>query len=303
MAVLGSSVAQSGTVASRASWPVSSILYYLGGAIVFMGISFFIAQQWHQFGVGMRIFITLGTAVAALMTGVILNQQRQLGAVENAFFLLSGLLMPVGLMVAYEEAGLHIISPALQLQILAVLTAVYLATFLLLRKNLLLIFTVLFATCSFFAIIDVMVGNAPVFDPFTIASYQLLSAGLAWMFLGHGLSRGQHQMLCGWLQGFGVVAFLAAALALGEWKPNQNLFWEIIYPGLVFAVIFLSTHLKSRTFLVFGSLALGSYLTKITLEYFADSLGWAVALILIGFMLMAVAFLALRVQRQFISNR
>ena len=286
----------------RTIWPISTILYYLGSAIVFMGLAFFIDQQWAQFGTPMRVLVTLGTAVSALLTGVLLDQQQQLGAVGNAAFLLSGLLLPVGLIVTFDELGLQVSSLVLQLEILGLLSVVYLASFALLRKTVLLIFALLFGTCCCFAAIDVLVGNTPTLDPFTLASYQLLGVGLAWAFLGHGLSLGAHRILSGWLYGIGIASFLGAALALGEWQPNQNLFWEIVYPGLVFAVIFLGTQLKSRTFLVFGSLALGSYLSKITLEYFADSLGWAVALILVGFLLMAVAFLALHLQRQFISN-
>ena len=94
---------------------------------------------------------------------------------------------------------------------------------------------------------------------------------------------------------------LGAGLALGEWKPHQNIFWESIYPGLIFGVIILSTQLKSKTFLIFGSLALGVYLTKITAEYFSDSLGWAFSLVVVGFLLMGVAYLAVRIKRQYIT--
>jgi hypothetical protein len=300
LAVLGMGIDPLAPATPVAAWPVSAILYYLGGAIVFMGMAFFTAQQWHYFGPTMRVFVTLGAGVAALVTGVLLNPHRQLGAAGSAFFLLSGLLLPIGLIVAYEEAGVRVLNFALQLQILGILTIVYLATFLLFRKTLLLIFALLFGTCCYFGTIDLMVGSAPVFDPFTLAAYQILAAGLSLMFLGHGLAAGKHHAISGWLYGFGVAGFLGAALALGQWKPNQNVFWEIIYPGLVFAVIFLSTRLQSKTFLIFGSLALGSYLSKITIEYFSDSLGWAFALVIVGFLQMAVAFLALRIQRQYI---
>ena len=302
LAVLGTNSDSMSAASKRSAWPVSTILYYLGAAVVFMGTVFFIAEQWNQFGTFMRVFVTLGSGVAALTTGLLLNAHRRLGAAGGAFFLLSGLLLPIGLIVAYDEAGVRINDINLQLQILGILTAVYLATFLLSGKTLLLTFSLLFGTSTYFAATDSLIGSAPVFDPFTFSAYQVLIAGLSLMFLGHGLSAGKHRILCGWLYGTGVVAFLCAALVLGQWKPNQNLFWEIIYPGLVFGVIFLSTHLKSRTFLIFGSLALGSYLSKITVEYFADSLGWAFALIIVGFLLIAVAFLALRIQRQYLNN-
>ena len=122
------------------------------------------------------------------------------------------------------------------------------------------------------------------------------------MLLGYSFVDTDREVLSGWLYAFGVIGFLGAGLALGDWKPNQSVFWEAVYPGLVFGVIFLSTQIKSRVFLVFGSLALGAYLTKITAEYFSDSLGWAFSLVLVGFLLMGVAFLGVRVNRRYVSE-
>ena len=129
----------------------------------------------------------------------------------------------------------------------------------------------------------------------------VLFAGLAYMLLGYSFVGSDREVLTGWLYTFGVFGFLGAAFALGEWKPNQSLFWEAIYPGLVFGIIFLSTHLKSRIFLIFGSLALGAYLSKITAEYFSDSLGWAFSLVIVGFLLMGVAYLAVRLNRRYVA--
>ncbi len=54
--------------------------------------------------------------------------------------------------------------------------------------------------------------------------------------------------------------------------------------------------------LVFGSLFLGGYLAKITGEYFSDSLGWPLALVLVGFMLMGVGYLTFRLKRTYLEG-
>src|SRR5262249_40735983 len=105
----------------------------------------------------------------------------------------------------------------------------------------------------------------------------------------------------GALYGLGVLAFLGGALALGNWEPHQNVFWELIFPGLVFGVIFLSVHLKSKAFLTFGSMYLMGYILKITAEYFKNGLGWPLALILAGFLLMAVGYYSFYLNRKYIS--
>jgi hypothetical protein len=104
------------------------------------------------------------------------------------------------------------------------------------------------------------------------------------------------------LYSFGSLAFLGAALSLGGWKPSQNAFWELVFPGLVFVVLYASVHLKSRPLLAVGSLFLASYLVKITNEYFKDSLGWPLALVISGLALMGVGYLTLRLKRRYLNE-
>jgi hypothetical protein len=115
---------------------------------------------------------------------------------------------------------------------------------------------------------------------------------LAWSFSGT-----ERDGLSGPLYAFGSLAFLGSTLALGGWKPSQNAFWELALPGLVFGVLYLSVHLRSKALLTFGSLFLGAYLAKITGEYFSDSMGWPLALIVLGLLLMGVGFLTFRLKR------
>ncbi|GMR17250.1 MAG: hypothetical protein BMS9Abin32_322 [Gammaproteobacteria bacterium] len=287
-----------GALASR----LSVVLYYIGGGVVFLGMVFLIAQEWRHFGAAMKIFVTLGSGIAAFVVGVLLSQHRRLGAAGPAFFLLSAMLLPAGLFVAYDEAGINLDILLVEILVAGALSTVYTASYLLFRHNVLLVFAILFATWLLFALTSYLPGGAPVFDEYAFANYRILCTGIAYMFLGHAFSATDRAPLSGWLYAFGVMGFLGAGLALGEWKPRQNIFWEAVYPGLVLGVIFLSTHLRSRAFLVFGSLALGVYLTKITAEYFSDSLGWAFSLVLVGFLLMGVAYLAIRIKRQYIAH-
>lgn len=281
---------------------LSAILYYIGGGIVFFGLVFLIAQEWNHFGSTMKIFVTLGTGIAAFVVGVLFSQQERLGAAGPAFFLISALLLPIGLAVAYDEAGIDVDRLSSQIQIGGVLFAAYLGAYTVYRKNVLLVFALVFGTWLFFAVTEYMVLEAPTIDGWRFVNYRILFAGIAYMLLGYSFAETHREGLTAWLYAFGSFGFLGAGFALGGWKPSQSVFWEAMYPGLVFATLFLSTYLKSRILLIFGSIALGVYLTKITAEYFSDSLGWAFSLVLVGFMLMAVAYLAVRVNRNYLSR-
>jgi hypothetical protein len=281
---------------------LSAVLYFIGGGVVFLGMVFLIAQEWNHFGTGMKIFVTLGSGIAAFVVGVLFSNQQRLGAAGPAFFLISALLLPAGLFVTYDEAGVNIELLTAQIQIAGMLFGMYLVAYSVIRKNVLLTFAFIFGTWVFFAITNYMVRGAPVIDDWEFINYRILFSGLAYMLLGYSFTGSDREALTGWLYAFGVCGFLGAGFALGGWKPTQSVFWEAVYPGLVFGIILFSTHLKSRILLIFGSLALGAYLTKITAEYFSDSLGWAFSLVLLGFLLMGVAFLAVRVNRRYVAQ-
>ena len=287
---------------SKVAATLSTILYYIGGGVVFLGMIFLIAQEWNHFGTGMKIFVTLGSGIAAFIMGVLFSGQERLGAAGPAFFLIAALLLPLGLLVTYDEAGINVDRLSAQIQIGGILFAVYLGAYAAIRNNVLLAFSFIFGTWLYFALTDLMISGAPMIDEWSFVNYRILFAGLAFMLLGYSFVGSEREPLTGWLYVFGVGGFLGAGFALGEWKPNQSAFWEAVYPGLVFGVIFLSTYIKSRIFLIFGSTALGAYLTKITAEYFSDSLGWAFSLVLVGFFLMGIAYLAVRVNRRHISQ-
>ena len=302
MRSIGASQQETDADKSSLAARMSVILYFIGGGVVFLGMVFLIAQEWRHFGTAMKIIVTLGSGLGAFTVGVLFSNQNRLGAAGPAFFLISALLLPVGLLVAYDESGINIDELAAFIQISGILFAAYVGAYFLMRKNVLLTFAFIFGTALFFAITNQMVRGAPTLDFWSFINYRILMVGLTYLLLGYSFVGSDRETLTGWLYTFGIIGFLGAAFALGEWKPNQSVFWEAIYPGLVFGVIFLSTHLKSRIFLIFGSLALGAYLTKITAEYFSDSLGWAFSLVLLGFLLMGVAYLAVRVNRRYVAT-
>jgi hypothetical protein len=110
------------------------------------------------------------------------------------------------------------------------------------------------------------------------------------------------KVLSGALYGFGIIAFLGAALGLGGWAPDANAFWEVGFAGLVFGTIFMSVYLKSKVLLTFGSIFLMGYIIKITGEYFSNSLGWPTALILAGLALIGVGYYTVRLNKKYLVN-
>ncbi len=275
----------------------SKLLYFVGGGVIFIGIVAFIAQVWDELGPFMHVVVTLGSGLAAFTAGVLLSWHGRLGAAGQAFFLIAALLLPLGMAVTLDEAGLDPERLGLQSLMAVVLLAAFLAVYRLFRSSSLLVYAIVFATWAFFAISGFVVGPDPHFASKEFFEYRILTVGLAFMVLAWAFSGTERDGLSGPLYAFGSLAFLGSALALGGWKPSQSAFWELVFPGLVFGVLYLSVHLRSKALLTFGSLFLGAYLAKITGEYFSDSMGWPLALIVLGLLLMGVGFLTFRLKR------
>ena len=279
---------------------ISHILYYVGGAVVFLGISVLIWQHWSALSSATKILSTLGSGIAAYVAATFLIRNERLETTSRAFYFISALVMPLGLHVTFDVAGLDTGSDGVQSLVSGILLTTFLLSYFVHRKTVFTIFNVIFGTWLFFSFTSLLVGNNPRFG-WEFSAYRVLCTGLVYALLGYYFTQTPQRALTGALYGFGVLLFLGAALALGDWKPNQNAFWELAFPGLVFGVMFLSVYLRSKSFLTFGSLYLMVYILKITAEYFADSLGWPLALVLTGLGLIAIGYLHFNLKKKYLS--
>jgi len=280
---------------------ISNILYYIGGAIVFLGICIFVGTNWSNLSDLTKILATLGSSVMMYGAGALLARYENLQKVCSAFYFISGLIAPLGILVTMDIAGIDTSSAGSHTVTAAIIFAVQLISYYIDRRQVFFVFSVIFGTWLFFGLTTYLVGGRPFHD-WDFIKYRWLAAGLTHMILGYSLADTNRKDLTRYLYGFGVVEFLTAALCLGGWSPHQSLIWELIFPGLTFGIIFLSVYLKARSFLVFGSLYLMIYILKITNEYFASGFGWALSLIVVGFALIGIGYFAFYLNKKYISQ-
>jgi len=182
------------------------------------------------------------------------------------------------------------------------LLVTYLLSYFVFRKAIFVLLSTLYSTWFFFSVTSYLFSSGPRFDEGKFYLYRVLIAGIAFVLLGHAFSKTANEPLSGFLNNFGLLGFLGAALALGGWKTSQNAFWEMIYPGIVFGIIFLSVHVKRKSFLVWGTIFLMAYLMKLTSEYFSKGLGWPFALVVAGFALIGVGYMSVSVNRKYLKT-
>jgi hypothetical protein len=282
---------------------IAQILYYIGGGIVFLGIAILVGQNWATLGFLTKLLATLGSGIAAYFVGLLFSRDKRTEVVGSAFYLISALVTPIGLWVVFDNAGFAS-TLGMQTLISGIMLLTYLLSLFVFRKNIIVLFSILFGTWFFFSLTSWLIEGAPIISPEKFDFYHIIITGIAYMFLGHAFSKDSERApLSGFLYGFGVFGFLAAALALGNWKPNQNVFWELIYPFLVFGALFLSVNIKSRAFLIWGTVFLMGYILKITAEYFSTGLGWPLALVIAGLLMIGVGYMSVSINKKYLSAR
>jgi uncharacterized membrane protein YgaE (UPF0421/DUF939 family) len=77
----------------------------------------------------------------------------------------------------------------------------------------------------------------------------------------------------------------------------------MLYALLLVGIVSLAVRIKSTSALVVSAIGIISYLIKISTKYFANSLGWALLLMLIGFMVIGVGYFMYSLNRKYISLR
>ena len=78
---------------------------------------------------------------------------------------------------------------------------------------------------------------------------------------------------------------------------------EILFLGAACGVVFWSTWVKSRSLLFVATVAILGYVGYYTSEHFSDVMGWPIALILFGLMLIGLSAVAFRIDRKYIAAR
>jgi uncharacterized membrane protein YjjB (DUF3815 family) len=89
---------------------------------------------------------------------------------------------------------------------------------------------------------------------------------------------------------------------MAVFEAVENTPFELVYLGLSALLIFLSTYVRSRTLLLVGILSMLVYIGYFTAKHFSNTLGWPIALVLIGIALIALSSLAVILNNKFIKS-
>ena len=288
-------------ITSANSSRIANILYTIGGLVVVAGIIFLVIQSWDKLSDAIQILVSLGSALVLYFSALLLFTNRTARPLSEVLFVLAGILLPVGIFVTLQK-----ISPVGNLWIgqliMAGLPAImYFITYWVVRRPIVLFTSLLLGTWALTAFFGLMLDDLALEGELLarVWAYWAMALGAGHALLAFSFKDSRLQKLVSPLELLGAGAVLSSGFALTFIDETP---WAAIYALLVTGIIYLSIYLKSRVMLFLGSLALMAYLIRITFDYFADSLGWPIALIIIGFFVIGIGYASVLINNRYIGK-
>jgi MFS family permease len=264
------------------------VLGFLGGTFVFAGIGVFIALQWDGMSPAARVVATLGPGITAFVLAVLASRDARFEKATTPMTLTAAALEPTGMLVAFEEFGSGGDWRVASLVTAATMALQFGAAFVAIRRSITLFLAVFFGNLFWWTAFDLL-----DFDGGLIA----VILGGATLLAAARVDRTAHRDITPLWYLLGSAAFLSGLFDLVERTP-----FEILFLAVAAGFVYLSVMLHSRALLIVATLAILGYTGWYTRQYFADSIGWPLALIAFGMLMIGLSALAFRIDRDYVRR-
>lgn len=286
-----------GSSKTASYFTVANMLYVLGAAIVVIGIIFFVSQVWDDIGSAGRIAVTLGLGLLFAALGTMLLKQKPEEALGAVFHCIGGALIPGGALVTLSELSTGVDHPWVVAMTFAAIFAFYSLLNYVHKNAVLTFFAIANGTAFLYLALNAMLDGQS-YNEDDMYTYLTMAIGVSYLLLGHGFRDGWNKILIGMLYFFGITGLLGAGFS----QVFDSVPWQLFYFLLILGGLWVSVFLKSRSILVISTLFLIAHVSYITGEYFADSIGWPISLILLGFVFIGLGFASITINKRYIRK-
>lgn len=264
------------------------ILSYLGGTLVLAGLAFFLSMQWAHLDSVLRVTLTFGPGLIALIMAIILGTEKKSGYLSTPLFTLAALFQTTGLFVFLGEYA-HGNNDTL---------AIFIVTGIMTLQFLTLFFSLKRPAALFFSLIFAHLAVATVFDLMGIRErYAATALGLSGLMIATALARSAYVSITS--LGFIISGFTFVS---GWFIIVKNSPLDITLIGISVVLIYASVQAKSRALLFVSVITLLGYLGYYTDQYFKDIVGWPIALIILGLIMIVSSHYAIKLGQRLKTN-
>ena len=285
------------SVPEKAHLSLTKILYMLGASIAILGIIFFVAQIWNDLGSWGRILVTLGLGFLIAGSGSSFLVSKPESHLGQVFHGIAGFLIPGGALVALSELG----TPTDSLWPVTITIGIVFLFYLLLtvsHKNEVLTFFALLNGTAFLYLLVESIMEGPFYQHDDIYAYLTMVVGLSYLLFAYAFRGGWNRNLVSVLNFFGTVGFLGAAFS----RVFESDLWALLFFLLAIGGMVLAVYIKSRGMLVVSTFFLIGHFIYITNEYFADSIGWPISLVVLGFVIIGLGYTSITINKKYIGS-
>lgn len=281
---------------------LSEALYYIGGGIVFIGIATMIEQNWSSLNDFLRIFVTLGFGCVFYIIAVLLERYLLQSRLSQAFFLLSGLVIPLGLAVTFYVMGQDVSTLAMQTVISGIMVAIFGLTFWLFRTDAVQVLLVVFATWFYFALTGLLTEGNDYFG-IDFLYYRTLILAASYISIAYYYFVREVVSIRATLFAVGTILILGATFGLIHWEDPVNVIYLLLYPFVIAAGIYFSIFLKNKVMLVISAISIVVFIMALTGKYFAESLGWPIVLMFSGLIIVGVGYFVFYLNNNYFEKK
>jgi hypothetical protein len=135
------------------------------------------------------------------------------------------------------------------------------------------------------------------YDHFDLYAYLTMVISISYFLTARSFEGTWNKELVKVLYFFGSFGFLSAAFS----QVFDSVFWSLAYFIVTIGGVYLSIYLKSRLILAMSTFFLIIHVGYITGKYFADSLGWPISLIFLGFLFIGLGYGSVNIGKKYIN--
>ncbi len=287
---------------NKSAHNLTNVFYVIGAVIAVIGVVILISQHWDDIGATGRVGVTLGIGLVAYIAALLMGKSEQ-RIISQAMFTISVFLSPMGIYILLNEAKVTIdINTSIMISI--GFAIVYGFALLISRRNVLSVFTTAFITWTYYSFLTKLFDGLYMFEN-NIFQWATMILGIAYILVAYGYSslveksegadKNEKTAIKNLFYTAGTVAVLGSGISIGG-------SFDLIFIAIIFAAFYASVYVKNTSMLILAGMFLIAHIFKLTSRYFIDSIGWPVALILSGFLVIGIGYITYYLNKKYIKN-
>ena len=244
--------------------------------------------------------ITLGLGLLITAIGSVLLKQKSEDNIGPIFHFIGGILIPGGVVVTLSELakpGVNFVSPWPLAISFCVIFVFYLLLTVIHKQPILTFFAIANGTAFVYLLFEAMFEGS-YYKHEDLYAYLTMVIGASYLLLTYAFRDGWNKKLIGALYFLGITAFLGSTFS----QVFDSVPWQLLYFIIVLGGLFLSVYVRSRIILVMSTFFLICHISFLTSQYFADSLGWPISLVILGFVFIGLGYVSVTINKKYIKG-